>query len=275
MSYKKCIKKENYEINKILKETDKDIVLQISKNRQKHVAKILKLYKTKDKIEQKTIETEINALKYFTYNLYLPFFAKYINDFICNKNNILIMTHIKGKLLIDYDNSKMPLSWWKSLLYQLILIIYIFEDNKILHNDFWDANIILQSYKDRIHIGYKDKIYNVPKSDFIVKVIDFQYTNQYNDDPQIYSPFVMTKIKKYQQEKERLGWSEKFHVGGDLNQILGILSNYKFIPKEIKQFIDKIVIKNINNNDFPYAISMTNKKTSAKYLLKNFHQFFS
>ena len=69
----------------------------------------------------------------------------------------------------------------------------------------------------------------------------------------------MTKIKKYQKEKKRLGWSEKFHIGGDLNQILGILSTYKYIPKYIKRILRKIIIEN-KNTDFPYAIQKQNIK---------------
>ena len=273
MNYKKCIETKKYTMDKIIKETKNNIVIIISKNNKKYIAKILNLLKTTDKLEILNMKTEIEALKYFTFNLTLPFFPKYIDDYICNKNNVVIMNYIKGKSLIDYDNKKMSNIWWKSLLYQLILAIYILEDNKILHNDFWDANIILEPYYKKITIEYENHLYNIPKSNFIIKIIDFQYTNQYKKNSKIYAPYVMSKMKKYQKEKTRLGWSEKFHVGGDLNQILGILSNYKYIPKKIKKNIDKIVIKN-EGTDFPYAIQKTNKKTSGKYLLKNFDKLF-
>lgn len=273
MSYKKCIETKKYTIDKIIKETKNNIVIIICKNNEKYIAKILNLSKTTDKLEISNMKTEIEALKYFTFELNLPFFPKYIDDYMCNKNNIVIMNYIKGKLLIDYNDIKMSILWWKSLLYQLILAIYILEDNKILHNDFWDANIILEPYNKRITIKYKNNLYNIPKSNFIIKIIDFQYTNQYKNNPKIYSSYIMSKIKKYRGEKERLGWSENFHVGGDLNQILGILSNYKYIPKNIKKNIDKIVIKN-EGTDFPYAIQKTNKKTSGEYLLKNFDKLF-
>ena len=145
-----------------------------------------------------------------------------------------------------------------------------------MHNDFWDSNIILEPLQKNIKniiIKYKKQLYNIPKSDFIVKIIDFEYTNQYKNKPKIYSSFVMTKIKNYDQEKIRLGWSEKFHKGGDLNQILGILSNYKYIPKIYKKTIDKIVVKN-EKNEFPYAIQYANNKTTGKYLLDNFDKLF-
>jgi len=193
-------------IYKIIKETKNNIVIIISKNNKKYIAKILNLLKTTDKLEILNMKTEIETLKYFTFNLTLPFFPKYIDDYICNKNNVVIMSYIKGKSLIDYDNKKMPNIWWKSLLYQLILVVYILEDNKILHNDFWDANIILEPYYKKITIEYKNHLYNIPKSNFIIKIIDFQYTNQYKNKSKIYSPYVMSKIKKYQKEKARLGW---------------------------------------------------------------------
>jgi len=271
MNYKICIK--YYDINKIIKETKNNMVIIINKNNKKYIAKILNLLKTEDKLEILNMNTEIEALKYFTYILKLPFFPKYIDNYTCNNNNIVIMNYIIGKTLIDYKNIKMPFSWWKSLLFQLILVIYILEDNNILHNDFWDANIILKPYYKKISIEYKDNIYNIPESNFIIKIIDFQYTNQYIKNSNIYSPYVMSKIKKYQGEKKRLGWSENFHIGGDLNQILGILSNYRYIPFHIKKNIDKLVIKN-EGSDFPYAIQKSNKKTSGKYLIKNFQQLF-
>lgn len=84
----------------------------------------------------------------------------------------------------------------------------------------------------------------------------------------------MSKAKKYHDLKKDLGWSHKFHVGGDLNQILGILSDEYDIPKSIKKKIDAIVIKNSNNNDWSYAIQKTNTKTDANILLKKFDTVF-
>jgi serine/threonine protein kinase len=274
MNYEKCIKHEGYIPGKIIKKTENNIVMIVFKNKKKYIAKILNILKTIDRLEILNMNTEIEALKYFSYKLVLPFFPKYINDFTCNKNKIVIMSYIEGKTLIEYDNIKMSYDWWKSLLYQLILIIYILEDNKILHNDFWDANIILEPHDEDISIKYKNKTYDVPKFDFMIKVLDFQYTNQYTSNPKIYSPYVMSKFKKYQKEKKILGWSNVFHVGGDLNQILGILLNYKYVPKNIEKSIRNIVVKN-KGTKFPYAIQKTNSKTSGKYLLKNFNKLFT
>ena len=264
-----------YTINKILKETKSTCVLLVTDNttNHKYIAKILILANTHDKMEILNIDTEIQALKYFTHYLILPFFPKYISDYHSDKNNMVIMEYIPGKALIEYDNKKLSIRWWKSLIYQLILIIYVLEDNRILQNDCWDANIMIKSHSKKISVNYKNRLYEIPKCNFIVKIIDFQYTHQYTDNAYIYSPHVATKIKKYQLEKKRLGWSEKFHVGGDLNQILGLLSNYRNIPAKLKQYIHKNVIKN-EKSDFPFAIQSNNKKTSGKYLLKHFGELF-
>ena len=83
----------------------------------------------------------------------------------------------------------------------------------------------------------------------------------------------MTSTKKeHSSEKHRLGWSHIFHKGGDLNQILGILSEYKSIPINFRKLIKKIVIK--HDNEFPYAITKGNKYTNAKYLLNSFDKLF-
>lgn len=282
LSYKKCLIQKDYIIEKKLKETKNNIVLHVLKKSKignnkegiNRVAKILNLSKTTDKLEILNMKTEIEALKYFTYELQIPFFVNYKEDYICKKNYVVIMDYIKGKLLIEYDNKKMNDKWWLSLLYQLILIIYILEDNRILHNDFWDANVIIQPIKKPIKIEYKNKVYDIPESNFMIKIIDFQYTNQYKTKTKIYSEYVMNNEKDSQEEKKRLGWSSKFHVGGDLNQILGLLSNYKYIPDKIRKNLNKIVIKKSDESDFPYAIQKTNNKTSGKYLLHNFHKLF-
>ena len=72
-----------------------------------------------------------------------------------------------------------------------------------------------------------------------------------------------------QREKKSLGWSSKFHVGGDLNQIFGLLSNYKYIPKKLKKELKSIVIKNKNYKDpknWRYTTQNENKKHQRKFL---------
>jgi len=272
LEIKNILKSKNYKINKIMKETQNNMVIVVNNN---YVVKVLNLQKTIDKYEILNMETEVDALKYFTFKLSVSlFFPTYIENFIYKQNSFVVMSYIKGKTLIEYRDKNMPIIWWKSLIYQLILVVYILEDNKILHNDFWDANIILEPLKDKFTIEYKNKKYKIPECGFIVKIIDFQYTNQYKKLSKIRSPFVLTTSKEHQNEKKRLGWSNKFHVGGDLHQILGILSEYKYIPKILKKNIEMIVSKN-EGTDFPYTIQTTNKKTAGEYLLQNFNNMFS
>ena len=76
--------------------------------------------------------------------------------------------------------------------------------------------------------------------------------------------------KKVQSKKKKMGMSSKFHVGGDLNQILGLLSNYKYISKQLKKELKKIIIKNKNYRypeNWRYAIQHENKNTSSKILM--------
>ena len=275
MDYHTCLIKHGYKpTTKYYKITDNNIVLEVKFNNIYYISKILLTNKTEDKLWLKTMNTEVQALKYFTNKLKLPFFPKYIDNFNCKNNEIIIMEKLKGKELINFKDDKLSNKLWKSLLYQLILIIYVLEDNMILHNDFWDANIFLvKTKKKELKYKYKNKDYIVNYAGFIVKVIDFQFTNQYISKPSIKSNYVMTKAKKYQEEKKRIGWSNKFHKGGDLNQILGLLSEYKYIPLHIKKLLNKIVIKR-EGEDFPYAIQKENKYTSAEYLLDNFDNLF-
>ena len=104
------------------------------------------------------IDTEIQALKYFTHYLIPLFFPKYISDYHSDKNNMVVMEYIPGKALIEYDNKKLSIRWWKSLIYQLILIIYVLEDNGILHNDFWDANINILFCETIRHTSYNENV---------------------------------------------------------------------------------------------------------------------
>lgn len=268
---KKCLNNNNFETTtNIYKQTNDNITMDVKKNNKYYVCKAL----FTNNIENGTMKTEIETLKYFTKNKLLTFFPKYIDSFNCKNIQIVIMERLNGALLIDFKEHKLNNKFWLSLLYQLILIIYILEDNKILHNDFWDANIILVSSKKPISITYNDIVYDIPFCGFIVKVIDFQYTNQYSKNSKIRSKIVMSNSIKYRSEKKRLGWSSKFHIGGDLNQILGILTEYNSIPHNIKKLLNSIVIKTAKT-DFPYAIQKGNKYTSGKYLLDNFKILFN
>ncbi len=271
MEYIKCINKRSYKTtDHIYKKTNNNIVLDIIKNNKYYVCKILFGEKNGDKLELKNMKTEISALK-FLEKLKLPFFPIYEEDFVCKNMHLVIMEKLNGKLLIDFKHKKMSKKFWKNLIFQLVLTIYILEDNKILHNDFWDENLIIVPIIKTLNIQYNNINYKI--KDFIVKVIDYQYTNQYSNNPHITSELVMSKNKSYQKEKKRLGWSEMFHTGGDLNQIFGILSEYKYIPSSLKKYFEKNVITN-KEADFPYAIQEQNDKTTAKYLMNNIDLLF-
>lgn len=68
---------------------------------------------------------------------------------------------------------------------------------------------------------------------------------------------------KNKKEMERMGWNKKFHIGSDMNQILGeILEKYQnILPKSIYDLLKPLII--VQDKEFPYAISGTNKRTSG------------
>ena len=253
---------DKYKLTNIIKSASSNIVAKVKHNKTTYIAKIM--VDRSDPLIQQTLETEIQALKYFT-KLKCPLFIKYVDHF----QNIVIMEYIKGKLLIEYQHALKSRKWWISLLQQLIWGIYLLEEKRILHNDCWDANIILCRI-DGDHILGEDE-FPIVNAGFIIKIIDYQYMNQYVRDPVIRSDYVMTKLADYDAKKRRLGWSSKFHVGGDLNQILGILSKYEHIPLDIKNVLNKLVVKS-GLKDFPYAITVDNKLTSGKYLMENWEE---
>jgi hypothetical protein len=279
MNYQKCLRNNGYKADKILKKTRNSVVLKVKKDRKTYVAKVLLHNETDDTLEIRSMKTEIQALKYMRRKLkHVPFYAKFVEDFTCIRGNkiieIVVMDYIKGTPLIEFEKKKMNSLWWKSLVHQLVLAMYILEDHKIIHNDMWDANVMIQKIptdktKKYIKIYYKDNNYFVPNAGFIVKLVDFQYTNQYTDTPAIYSAYVMSKTKRFQKEKKRLGWSRHFTRGSDLNQIMGILSDYKHVPKNLRKYLKEIVYENEDNKDFPYSIIHHNKLTSGKFMLKN------
>jgi len=272
MSYKKCLEKRNYTLTTdIYKQTANNVVLDVKLGGIRYVCKILIHNKNINKLELLNMKTEIQALKYLN-QMKFQFVPMYIDNFKCRNVEIVIMEKLKGKLLIELKDRNLSSSFWRCLVYQLILIVYILESMHILHNDFWDSNIMLEQHSGNYKIVHQDKIYNIPNCKFIVKIFDFQYMNHYhasNSPQKIKSPFVLSNDPSVQSEKIRLGWSETFHVGGDLNQIFGLLSGYKSIPAKLKKFIDQNVVRNVGT-DFPYAINKDNVNMEAKRLLNIF-----
>lgn len=265
-----CLLNKKYNIIDIYKKTEDNIILVVRKNNKKYVSKILLNVKNN---KYTNMNTEINAMKFFS-NLNIPFFARYHEDYICGKNHYLIMERIKGIPLIELRDKKLNLQFWKLLLSQLVIIVKIMENLNILHNDFWDANMIITfNNKKTLNIKFFDEKYYIENCDLVVKIIDYQYTNEYKKDARIYSEIVMSKNKKYKYMKKELGWSDKFHRGGDMNQILGILTEYKYFPNIIRKKIQKYIMKK-KNSKYPYAIDKQNEYLSGEYLHENFNNFF-
>lgn len=168
----------------------------------------------------------------------LPRIYKYFID--KDKHNTIIMEHIDGydghqfdkiKLLSDSLDHKHR-SYWVFFIMHLAYFINILGQHKIQHNDFHRGNIIV-------------------KNGLQIKIIDLEtLTDYYNTE--IFSNMVKTSSNK---EKTRMGWSNVFHPGSDLNQILGkITEKYQNImPADIYNDIKSRIIN--YSKEFPYAIS--------------------
>ena len=115
------------------------------------------------------------------------------------------------------------------------------EQYKICHNDLWDNNIIVTDTNNII-------------------VIDHEYFTCVDHIPD-------TILYASRKELIRMGWSKRFRIGSDMNQILGCMQKYKYMPANLKRFINKRLIKYVSGPDakeFPYAINHSNKKLSAR-----------
>jgi len=280
MDYKSALVNKHYVLVKEFKITDHSAVVKLKKKKKYFVGKFLDNHKVPEYVRH-TVATEIDAMKFMSKSN-LPFFPKLVetwsygnkpvvqstSDF-AHAKSVIVTEYITGNLLISYTNKKISNKSWKSLIQQLIVITYFFEQNKIIHGDFWDANLILTKIDKNIklHFNINGKKFNVINKGFLVKVIDFQYSNQYTSKPNFISPYVLSTNPEHKEEREELGWSEKFHSGVDLNQILGILSDYEFIPSKLKELLKSIVIKR-EGKQFPYANKDGNPKIDMDELMK-------
>ena len=275
LTIKKLLKE--YEIVKLLKEStdNKAFVLLLKKNEKQYVAKFIHVEKIEHKLMKKINSTEVQAYKFIEkYFRNYPFFPKFCTDIFHSHVEGLVIEYVKGEQLYTFKKKDMPEIWWRSLILQLVIVSYLFESHKILHNDFWDANIIIsdEPIKNIIPLPELPFDIQVPNAGFVIKVIDFEFANQYNENPEITSPMVLSTDKRDKEEKSRLGWSSKWHTGSDLNQILGILAEYKSIPIRFKEYI----LNNVNTKEgsFKYATKLPNIAFNPKFLLMNFDQLF-
>ena len=241
------LSKKGYNIVKIFKfvETSGGVFLVCSEKQsdKKYIAKITFLFKKEDAY---VFDTEVQALKYLKSSQVSIFVPKLYECFKTKTYNIIIMEYINGKSIFEYH--KFGKHQWQSIICQISLFVALLEKNKILHNDLWDANIIIiGTKKEFLNIGD----YKIKTSGILVKVIDYQYTHQYSTKSEINSKIISTSSDEIKTE---LGWNTKFHLGGDLNQFYGIISEYPTLPKEYTKVFQSIVIKNsIKNAKFPYT----------------------
>lgn len=178
---------------------------------------------------------------------------------------VLVLEHIEGYNGTDLDkipvfvnkkNSKMHELAWIRLIYQLSHFIMMLEYNKIQHNDFHLANIMLETDIDND---------NNSKCDcFQLKILDLETVTDYKKGALVYSSIV-----KYASDKQmkKFGWNNNFHPGSDLNQILGELIEkyHNIMPKNIVDEISPRIIK--HNKKYQFAIHNSNKLTTGDEIM--------
>jgi hypothetical protein len=155
-----------------------------------------------------------------------------------------VMTHAPGRLLSDC--SDMPGAWWRRVVGPAVEFIARLEAVRVLHNDFWDQNVVADDCGD-------------------ITVLDFQYTDHYTEQPAISSPIVRTRSARWRAEQLRLGWSASWHVGGDLNQLLGILAARDVLPPDLAEYVCAHARVRAGE-EFPYATIHANQAMSGARL---------
>lgn len=124
--------------------------------------------------------------------------------------------------------------WWVDIIGQIFEYLVAMAEHRACHNDLWDNNVIVTP-------------------DNKVIIIDHEYFTSRDHIPAA----IMTASRA---EKRRMGWSTKYRIGSDSNQILGHLLAHPTLPRNIRRFISKRVIR--VDKEFPYAIVQPNKKLS-------------
>lgn len=128
------------------------------------------------------------------------------------------------------------IKFWFDFLDEISFVISVLEKNHIQHNDLHFGNIMFD------------------KNQF--KIIDLETMTDYKTITPIFANYSKA-------EKHRMGFSDKFHIGADLNQLLGYMLEdyYNDLPSILQELMKRHVIK--LDKEFPYAIDVKNSKTSG------------
>jgi len=220
----------------VFKATETSVVALIRRNRTKLVLKVQLMRSSAD---LDTITTEFQALKYVSGILETrKYFVRARRMFRSGHACILETAFVPGPTLIAVGIPK-PEIWWTSLIRQLAVAIWVLESRRVLHNDFWDENIVLKPIS-RIRVldttlpelGH----IRIPNAGFQLVVLDLQHAHQYQPGGFV-APLVVSGLRKHATLRRQLGWSSRFHRGGDLHQMLGILSERDDTPLRLKAYV--------------------------------------
>ena len=191
---------------------------------------------------------------------------KIYSFFYKDGNPVMIQEYINGysgydldkiDIFVDKNKPKKTEYAWLLFLLKIAYFINELEENKIQHNDFYLGNIIIT--------------YDKTNKKFDTYVIDMETMIDYKRREY---PLMIKSALKNKKELVRMGWNKKFHIGSDLNQMLGeILEKYQNImPGTIYDILKPFII--VQDKEFPYAISGKNDKTSGKEIMILLYHLF-
>jgi hypothetical protein len=106
----------------------------------------------------RNIKLEIYNLKLLSKSRY--FFPIYYSDFICNKEQIIILKYYKFNF-VKLIKKGITLDVFKNIIYQIIIAIYIYQKKtNCFHNDIAIENILLKKCDSSIYIDFLNKSFN-------------------------------------------------------------------------------------------------------------------
>jgi hypothetical protein len=180
------------------------------------------------KVTPEYIENEIKLHKIFERLNIEKYFLKPSRS----EHNKLYFKKLDHDFHSYYKTVKNKHRFWLKFLTEISYVISVLEKHHIQHNDLHFGNIMFDKNQ--------------------LKIIDLETMTDYKTVKPRFSP----------EDRQRMGFSDKFHIGADLNQLLGyVMEEYKDeVP--IKFEVIKL------DKEFPYAIDFRNPKTSGNKIQK-------
>lgn len=187
------------------------------------------------------------------------FIKRYKKDELYNNVSVLISEWANGGDFLEYirkNHTKISLKEWRTFLFQIVSALAVIQSKYpgFRHNDLKANNILLQSIESRNKnnkFKYKinGNIYIIPNIGIQVKIWDFDFA-------------CIADI--VENKKVNAEWTNKININNkknryyDIHYFLNTLSrkgffpdlfDSKFVPQEIKDFINRIVPEKYKDGD--------------------------